>query len=94
MAVSPWNKSGSVFCLLVLCVIPFQGKGVYPELGWGGPGLGEGVRNLSSSWWCEEELGAGGIPPWHTLHPCPRSSLIPGQGCGLSALISLFSAEL
>lgn len=83
-----------VQCFVALSCAWSRSRSIYPELGWGGPRLGEGVRNLSSSCWCKEELDEGEIPPWHTLHPCPRSSLIPGQGCGLSTLISLLSGEL
>lgn len=89
MAVSPWNKSGSVFHRLVLCVIPFRAQGVYPELVW------DWVRGRSDS---ETWAAIPGVrQSWiqlESLHPCPGYSLFPGQGCGFSALISLFSGKL
>lgn len=40
----------------------------------------EGLRKLSSSSWCDEELDAGGIPPWDSHPSLPRIFPIPEAG--------------
>lgn len=58
--------------------IPCRGglSGAVPRLGEGQ----EGLRKLSSSSWCDEELDAGGIPPWDSHPSLPRIFPIPEAG--------------